>query len=143
MAFDPDAYLASITPTQSTLTPEQTLTGIPGGPADMVSATGGNPTPRSRYQQDVIALAREKSRPGMTEAQRVAYADAERMLAGRANGEGGAPFREDGGSFDPDAYIASLTANAASSRTVSATCVKVVIRLVAGLASHSGSTCGK
>jgi len=72
----------------------QTDTGIPGGPADMVSATGGNPTPRSRYQQDVIALAREKSRPGMTEAQRVAYADAERMLAGRANGEGGAPFTE-------------------------------------------------
>ena len=117
MAFDPDAYLASITPTQSTLTPEQTLTGIPGGPADMVSATGGNPTPRSRYQQDVIALAREKSRPGMTEAQRVAYADAERMLAGRANGEGGAPFREDGGSFDPDAYIASLKAKPAPTPT--------------------------
>lgn len=117
MAFDPDAYLASITPTQSTLTPEQTLTGIPGGPADMVSATGGNPTPRSRYQQDVIALAREKSRPAMTEAQRVAYADAERMLAGRANGEGGAPFREDGGSFDPDAYIASLKAKQAPAPT--------------------------
>ena len=52
--------------------PELTTTGVPGGPADMVSATGGKPTARSRYEQDVVALNREKSRPNQTEAQRIA-----------------------------------------------------------------------
>lgn len=74
--------------------PELTTTGVPGGPADMVSATGGKPTARSRYEQDVVALNREKSRPNQTEAQRIAYAEADRVLAGQANGEGGAPFSE-------------------------------------------------
>lgn len=65
-----------------------------GESPDMTSATGGKPTSRSRYQQDVIALNREKSRPGATREQQIGYEEADRFLAGRANGEGGAPFSE-------------------------------------------------
>ena len=108
MAFDPKSFLDKYS--QSGDGQIVSDAGIPGGPADMVSATGGNPTPRSRYQQDVIALAREKSRPGLTDAQRIAYEEADRLLAGRANGEGGAPFRDDGGvAFDPKAFLAKYS----------------------------------
>lgn len=65
-----------------------------GESPDMTSATGGRPTPRSRHQQDMVALNREKSRPGATREQQIAYEEADRLLAGQANGEGGAPFSE-------------------------------------------------
>lgn len=108
MAFDPKAFLSKYGSDADAgqIIPD---TGLPGGPSDMVSITGGKPTPQSRYQQDVIALAREKSRPGMTDAQRIAYEDADRELAGRANGEGGAPFREDRLEFDPRAFLAKYS----------------------------------
>ncbi len=104
MAFDPKAFLSKYSSDADTgqIIPD---TGLPGGPPDMVSATGGNPTPKSRYQQDVIALAYEKSRPGLTDAQRVAFAEADRMLESRAGGEGGAPFREDRAGFDPKTFL--------------------------------------
>lgn len=108
MAFDPKAFLSKYGSDADTgqIIPD---TGLPGGPSDMVSITGGKPTPQSRYQQDVVALTREKSRPGMTDAQRIAYEDADRELAGRANGEGGAPFREDRLEFDPKAFLAKYS----------------------------------
>ena len=108
MAFDPKAFLSKYSSDADfgQIIPD---TGLPGGPPDMVSATGGNPTPRSRYQQDVIALAHEKSRPGLTDAQRVAFAEADRLLESRAGGEGGAPFREDHAGFDPKAFLAKYS----------------------------------
>lgn len=108
MAFDPKAFLSKYSSDADTgqIIPD---TGLPGGPPDMVSATGGNPTPKSRYQQDVIALAYEKSRPGLTDAQRVAFAEADRLLESRAGGEGGAPFREDRAGFDPKAFLAKYS----------------------------------
>lgn len=108
MTFDPKAFLSKYSSGEGDgqIIPD---TGLAGGPADMVSATGGNPTAKSRYLQDVVALEREKSRPGLTDAQRMAYEEADRMLAGRANGEGGAPFKEDRSGFDPKAFLAKYS----------------------------------
>lgn len=91
MAFD----LASAKPIiEPSIPPESTNTGIPGGPADMVSATGGAPTPRSRNDQDLIALRKEMSRGGNA-IQMAAWKDAEKVLTDRANTMG-----PSGGGFD-------------------------------------------
>lgn len=113
-AFNPKEFLAKYSSlnTEGSVPIDMTDTGIPGGPADMVSATSGKPTPQSRYQQDMIDLNREKSRANPTREQLIAYADADRLLAGRANGEGGAPFREDNmgvSKFDPKAFLAKYS----------------------------------
>ena len=48
MAFDPKAFLSKYGSDADAgqIIPD---TGLPNGPADMVSITGGKPTPQSRY----------------------------------------------------------------------------------------------
>lgn len=113
MAFDPDAYLATFKPTgvEPSVPVTQTTTGIPGGPADMVSRTGGNPTAKTRNDQDLIDLQAQIKKGGNA-TQMAAWQDALKVLQSRAGGVGGAPFVEPG-KFDPDAYLASFKKPAA------------------------------
>ena len=113
MAFDPDAYLATFKPTgvEPSVPVTQTTTGIPGGPADMVSRTGGNPTAKTRNDQDLLDLQAQIKRGGNA-TQMAAWQDALKVLQSRAGGVGGAPFVEPG-KFDPDAYLASFKKPAA------------------------------
>ena len=67
----------------------QTTTGIPGGPADMVSQTGGTPTATTRNNQDLIDLQAQIKKGGNA-VQMAAWRDALKLLQSRAGGVGGA-----------------------------------------------------
>ena len=108
MAFDPDAYLSSFKTAgaEPSVPVTQTTTGIPGGPADMVSKTGGNPTAKTRNDQDILDLQAQIKKGGNA-TQMAAWQDALKVLQSRAGGVGGAPPVEPG-KFDPDAYLAAF-----------------------------------